>query len=331
MTEALRQEGLSRFSAGRLNAARAEVGPQRLPADPEGGDREHGADEPDVPGNERVAVEHTPLAQEVVPVMLTAADQRQLHGPGVGDIAGDVPAVLSRPPERDAGGVAVAAAPEVDHEGQRHEQLQQGAAEGREDVSAPGEHEVACLVDRQVDGVEQVVPIGGPQVPDAVECQRHRQCATPRALGAGDRAHAPLFLSSQRIGSQSSTLLPSGSMIHANLPFSWDSGPWMTSTPPARRLLQHLAEVIDPVVDHERRMARAEPLAVLLGDVPHGQAVIIGLVVRPFEDGAAKVLQRQAQVRLIPGRQCGVVACALEEDAADSGDLCHRCPLVFSR
>jgi hypothetical protein len=29
-----------------------------------------------------------------------------------------------------------------------------------------------------------------------------------------------LFFSSQSIGSQSSTLLPSGSMTHANLPFS---------------------------------------------------------------------------------------------------------------
>src|SRR5262245_31185276 len=33
-------------------------------------------------------------------------------------------------------------------------------------------------------------------------------------------SQAPLFLSSQVFGSQSSTLFPSGSMIHANLPFS---------------------------------------------------------------------------------------------------------------
>ncbi len=47
-------------------------------------------------------------------------------------------------------------------------------------------------------------------------------------------SQAPLFLSSQTFGSQSSILFSSGSMIHANLPFSCDSGPWMTSTPPAR-------------------------------------------------------------------------------------------------
>ena len=58
--------------------------------------------------------------------------------------------------------------------------------------------------------------------------------AARRPAGGALGPQAPLFLSSQVFGSQSSTLFPSGSMIHANLPFSCDSGPWMTSTPPAR-------------------------------------------------------------------------------------------------
>lgn len=44
--------------------------------------------------------------------------------------------------------------------------------------------------------------------------------------------YSPLFLSSQSMGSHSSTLLPSGSMIQANLPFSCDSGPPTSGTPP---------------------------------------------------------------------------------------------------
>src|SRR6185503_2055068 len=48
------------------------------------------------------------------------------------------------------------------------------------------------------------------------------------------RRQALLFLSSQSIGSQSSTLFPSGSMIHANFPFSADSGPDTISIPDAR-------------------------------------------------------------------------------------------------
>ena len=43
--------------------------------------------------------------------------------------------------------------------------------------------------------------------------------------------HVVLFFSSHGMGSQSSTLFPSGSRIQANFPFSWDSGPFKISTP----------------------------------------------------------------------------------------------------
>src|SRR5436190_14735755 len=95
---------------------------------------------------------------------------------------------------------------------------------------------------------------------------------------------------------------------------------------PRTQLVQQLVEVVDPVVDHEGRSAWAEPLAVFLRDMPHSKASILGLVVRPFEDSAAKVFQRHAQVLPIPRCQCSAVACALEEDAADSGNLRHPCP-----
>src|SRR6185436_8472911 len=94
---------------------------------------------------------------------------------------------------------------------------------------------------------------------------------------------------------------------------------------PRTQLLQQLGEVVDPVVDHEGRLAWAEPLAVFPRDMPHSQAFILGLVVRPSEDSAAKVFQREAQVLPIPCGQRGAVAPALEEDAAHSGDSRHRC------
>src|SRR6185295_9469303 len=86
---------------------------------------------------------------------------------------------------------------------------------------------------------------------------------------------------------------------------------------PRTQLLQQLGEVVDPVVDHEGRLAWTEPLAVFVRDMPHRKALLLGLVVRPFEDGPAEVFQRQAQVPLIPRGQGRAVAFALEEDAAD--------------
>src|SRR5688500_9159031 len=47
------------------------------------------------------------------------------------------------------------------------------------------------------------------------------------------------------------------------------------------QLLQQLDEVVDPVVDHEGRVAWAEPLAVFPRGIPYRKASILGLVVRP--------------------------------------------------
>src|SRR4051812_47091394 len=58
--------------------------------------------------------------------------------------------------------------------------------------------------------------------------------------------------------------------------------------PPRRaQLLHQRAEIIDAVVDHEGRVAGAEPLAVFVRDMPGGDASILGLVVWPAEDRAA--------------------------------------------
>src|SRR5687768_15663802 len=51
------------------------------------------------------------------------------------------------------------------------------------------------------------------------------------------------------------------------------------------QLLEQPIEVVDAVVDHERRRARTEPLAVLPRHMPHREASIFGLVVRPSENG----------------------------------------------
>src|SRR5688500_18754436 len=58
--------------------------------------------------------------------------------------------------------------------------------------------------------------------------------------------------------------------------------------------------------------------------MPHREALVIGLVVRPSEHGATKIFQRHAEVLAIPRRQRSTIALALEEHAADSGDPCHR-------
>src|SRR5215813_5171378 len=110
-------------------------------------------------------------------------------------------------------------------------------------------------------------------------------------------------------------------MIHANLPFSCDSGPATTSTPPARSCAIISTRLSTPVVDHERRVARAEPLAFFFRDVPYREA--LGLVIRPFQDRATKALNWHTEMLLVPSCKGNGIVSALEENAADSGNSRH--------
>ena len=75
----------------------------------------------------------------------------------------------------------------------------------------------------------------------------------------GTIPQALLFLSFQILGSQSSILLSSGSIIHANLPFSCDSGPWTISARVA-------TEFIAADASHRRHRHR-KPIELLITDV----------------------------------------------------------------
>ncbi len=78
------------------------------------------------------------------------------------------------------------------------------------------------------------------------------------------------------------------------------------------QLCQHFIEVVDPIVDREGRVTRAEPLTVFIREMPHSEILAFGLVVRPFEYGAAEVFQLQSQVLLLIARsQRGALALAL--------------------
>src|SRR5688572_20744368 len=88
--------------------------------------------------------------------------------------------------------------------------------------------------------VAEIVPDGPPKPVflDSTNLRQTQEFPLQRDVAAAFRpcrkSRRPrhcLFLSSQSIGSHSSTLLPSGSRIQANLPFSADSGPFTGSIP----------------------------------------------------------------------------------------------------
>ncbi len=100
------------------------------------------------------------------------------------------------------------------------------------------------------------------------------------------------------------------------------------------QLGNHAGHVVDAVVDHERRGAGPEPVAVLRRDMPDGNAVVIGLVILPVEYAAAEILKADAEVPLVPRRQLARIPPGLEKHTAYTGYFCHRAapagpPYVF--
>src|ERR1044072_7235909 len=60
---------------------------------------------------------------------------------------------------------------------------------------------------------------------------------------------------------------------------------------PIRAQLRYqLVKVVNAVVDHERRVTWAEPLAVFSCDTPHSEPLVFGLVIRPSQDRTTKAL-----------------------------------------
>jgi hypothetical protein len=99
----------------------------------------------------------------------------------------------------------------------------------RRQTRAPPEVTVAAPVLISVTSCAGKFPYGCQTfpLPLSENCLTKRYCADLSRVDS----HFVLFSSSHGIGSHSSTLLPSGSRIHANFPFSWDSGPFKMSTP----------------------------------------------------------------------------------------------------
>ena len=86
------------------------------------------------------------------------------------------------------------------------------------------------------------------------------------------------------------------------------------------------AVIRDPVVDHERRRAGAERLALGGGEDRPDRRPDRGLAVRvgPAKGRAAPVLDVDAEVPRVPGAH-GVRVLGLEEDATDTSHALHGC------
>src|SRR5436190_12418756 len=99
--------------------------------------------------------EQSESAEEILPIVLSTADERQLLHPSITHVDRDVPQILCNPPQRNRRRMTIAAFGEVQHERHRHDELEQRAAGNADHLAEDAEHKVSGLVNGEVDSVEQ--------------------------------------------------------------------------------------------------------------------------------------------------------------------------------
>ena len=91
--------------------------------------------------------------------MLATANKGESLGPGISDVHGNVPAVLTQPPQGNRGTVPVST-PQRKGERRWNGELKECSAEDVQGLAAKGEHQMAGFVNRQVETIQPAIAFG---------------------------------------------------------------------------------------------------------------------------------------------------------------------------
>ena len=127
-----------------------------------------------------VLLQQVERIQQVGPVVLSTTDQRKLLSPRIADVDRDIPEILGDPPQRDRRGMPVSAMKEIRAECRRNDELHQGPAEEADELAERTKHQMAGLVNREVETVEKPVVVRVKEKEESVE-REYRGEGQPRA------------------------------------------------------------------------------------------------------------------------------------------------------
>ena len=139
---------------GRVLRVRFAAAPVKQPIPRRERDHRDPAEESQQASQRAAMAQQKRPAQQSVPVVKAGAQKRQRHFLGVGDVAGDVQEILSKPYPGNSETGRLACAPKRETESGRHDALQQRASHKIQRVSERPENNVPRLVHKQVERVQ---------------------------------------------------------------------------------------------------------------------------------------------------------------------------------
>src|SRR5690242_5906858 len=119
--------------------------------------------------------EDAEVAEQERPIVLAPADERQLLGPRIAYVYGNIPAVLRDPPQGNRRRMAIHSPREIPDEGRRHDELKERPAREADHETERIEDEMPRLVNGEIDGIEETPRVGVPHERDGVQRERDRE------------------------------------------------------------------------------------------------------------------------------------------------------------
>jgi len=129
-----------------------------------------------------ILVEPIPIRQQYRPVMLSTTNQRELLCSGISNVYGNVPAVLTHPPERNRRTVPITCTPQRNHECRGHYQLEQRPAEEHQGLATEPKDQMPSLMYCEIQAIDPPILARILETDQTVDQEHKSERGTPASV-----------------------------------------------------------------------------------------------------------------------------------------------------
>jgi hypothetical protein len=126
-----------------------------------------------------ILAEPIPIRQQYRPVVLSTTYKRELLCSGIPNVYGDVPAVLTHPPERNRRTVPITCTPQRNHECRGQYQLEQRPAQKHQGLATKPEDQMPSLMYCEIEAIDPAILARISETDETVDQENKSERGTP--------------------------------------------------------------------------------------------------------------------------------------------------------
>jgi hypothetical protein len=126
-----------------------------------------------------ILAEPIPIRQQYRPIVLSTTNQRELLCSGISNVYGDIPAVLTHPPERNRRTVPITCTPQRNHKCRWYYQLEQRPAEDHQGLTTEPEDQMPSLMYCEIEAIDPPILVRMSETDETVDQEKKSEGGTP--------------------------------------------------------------------------------------------------------------------------------------------------------